>query len=113
MGSRKSRKSEKKAIDFVPRNKPSPPAAQGFHKPVKLFLLLAPVWILTVAVYAGSLTNGFVNWDDQANVLLNPWIRAVTWESLKVYFTQPLLEMYQRDPDASVKAMATALAAEK
>jgi hypothetical protein len=45
-------------------------------------------------VYSASFANGFLNWDDPANVTHNPHIRAITWENVKVFFTEPLLGMY-------------------
>lgn len=77
----------------LPRGKPQEAERRpGF--PYRAIFLLAAVLLITVLVYSPSFKNGFVNWDDDVNVYENPYIRAVDFENLKVYFTRPLLGMY-------------------
>ena len=57
-------------------------------------LILSAILLLTILVYARSLNNGFVAWDDPTNVYENPFIRELSGENLKTYFTKPLLAMY-------------------
>ena len=59
-----------------------------------LLPVLALLLIVTAIVYSASFANLFLNWDDPANVTQNPHIRAITWETIKLYFTTPLLGMY-------------------
>jgi tetratricopeptide (TPR) repeat protein len=60
----------------------------------KGLLILAAVLAVTVAVYSNSVGNGFVNWDDDKNVYENVFIRELSADNLKVYFTRPLIAMY-------------------
>lgn len=48
----------------------------------------ALVVALTVAAYAGSLTNGFVGWDDPQLVTGNATVRAFDWRGIATDFTQ-------------------------
>ncbi len=57
-------------------------------------LVLAAIVIVAAVAFSSSFANGFLNWDDPANVTQNPAIRALNWDNVKVYFTTPLLGMY-------------------
>jgi len=59
------------------------------------YILLFSILILTWIVYASSLKNGFVNWDDYKNVLENPDIRSLEWLNVKKFFITFYLGMYQ------------------
>ncbi|MFQ5932286.1 MAG: hypothetical protein ACE5MM_07750, partial [Nitrospiraceae bacterium] len=59
------------------------PALVLFSTPgIPLLIALA-----TVIVFAPSLGNGFVDWDDQYNFLENPHYRGLGWEQLRWMFT--------------------------
>lgn len=46
------------------------------------------------ALYARTLGYEFVNWDDNAYVLENPWIREISLANLVALFTGPVLDSY-------------------
>jgi len=54
----------------------------------------AVLFALGFALYARTLGYEFVNWDDPAEVVENPWIRAVTLENLESIFSEPILDAY-------------------
>jgi Flp pilus assembly protein TadD len=74
-------------IDAVASDEAAPAAASSsivdWVKPV-IPVLLA---ILTVLAFLPSLQNGFVNWDDQPNLLENPNYRGLGWTNLYWMFT--------------------------
>jgi protein O-mannosyl-transferase len=74
------------AADNPPRG-----SAPGWYRTA---VPLGLVLLLTAAAYSSSFANGFLNWDDPANVTQNPLIRAITWSNVAAYFTTPLLGMY-------------------
>jgi len=45
------------------------------------------VALWTFVVFAGSLRNGFLNWDDNRFFLDNPWFRGLGWSHIKWVFT--------------------------
>ena len=49
---------------------------------------------LTVAVFSPALWNGFVDWDDQVNLLGNPFYRGLGWTQLRWMFTTTLMGPY-------------------
>jgi tetratricopeptide (TPR) repeat protein len=57
-------------------------------------LTLGAILVLTAVVFSSAFSNHFLNWDDPANVTENPYIRAITWDTVKAWFTTPLLGMY-------------------
>lgn len=61
---------------------------------------LAGTLLLTVLVYARTLGNGFIEFDDPEDILDNYSIRELNWSNLSHYFTTPLEFMYT--PLASV-----------
>src|SRR5205823_13906663 len=56
-------------------------------------LALIPAAV-TLAVFLPILGNGFVNWDDQANLLDNPHYRGLGWSHLRWMFTTAHLGHY-------------------
>jgi hypothetical protein len=64
------------------------------HPNLKISLILSAVLLLTIVVYSHSISNGFVNWDDGENVYDNIYIRELSVDNIKVYFTRALLAMY-------------------
>jgi Flp pilus assembly protein TadD len=59
--------------------------------------VLPPIVVVaaTAVVYAGSLRNGFVDWDDQIAIVSNPHIRGLTIENVEWAFTTFHLGPYQ------------------
>ena len=57
--------------------------------------LPAAVFAVTALFFSGSLQNGFVNWDDDVNLLLNPNYRGLGWQQLKWMFTTFYMGHYQ------------------
>lgn len=69
---------------------PSPSTALSgdpSHSPKHLWMAVSVVAAVVAAVFARSLGNGFVNWDDQVYVLDNPHIRALDWGTVRWAFT--------------------------
>ena len=70
---------------------------QGFNpvndkqKIVSQYLWAIPVLVLVLIVYLPSLKNGFItNWDDRLYVLENMLIRRLSFENVKLFFTEPV-----------------------
>lgn len=61
------------------------------HRQLLITVVLA---MLPILLYATSLWNGFVNWDDGPLILENPWIRGLTWENIRHAFTSYDPELY-------------------
>ena len=53
------------------------------------------VVLLTVLAFLPSLQNGFVDWDDDANFLENPFYRGLSWDNLRWMFTTVYLSNYR------------------
>lgn len=85
----------------LPRGRPGA-SAPGPAGPAQHYsrLALAGTLLLTIAVYARTLGNGFIDFDDPENILDNYSIRELNWANLKHLFTTPLEFMYT--PLASV-----------
>jgi hypothetical protein len=54
----------------------------------------ALVVVLTMATFLPALRNGFVNWDDVGNFLVNPHYRGLGWANLRWMFTSVHLGHY-------------------
>ncbi len=46
---------------------------------------------LSLTLYGRSLGYEFLNWDDSAYVLHNPWIREATWDNFIALLGNPVL----------------------
>jgi len=55
----------------------------------------AIIFLSTLFVFSPVLRNGFVNWDDFANVVDNPHYRGMGWEQLRWMFTTFHLTLYR------------------
>ena len=53
------------------------------------------VALVTLAVFWPALRNGFLNWDDDANILTNPHYRGLGWANLRWMFTTLRMGPYQ------------------
>ena len=52
--------------------------------------------LLAIGIYASSLQYGFTAIDDSGQVLENPFVQSLDWESLKGMFTNATVGMYSR-----------------
>jgi protein O-mannosyl-transferase len=62
---------------------------------------LWPLWAalgITALIYLPSLSNGFVNWDDDVNILENMNLKVFDWESIKGIFTSTVIGNYNPLP---------------
>jgi tetratricopeptide (TPR) repeat protein len=64
------------------------------EKRQRQWMLVALVILVTAIVYSNSLTNGFVNWDDDLYVYTNQDIRHLDGESIREFFTGYFVKMY-------------------
>ncbi len=78
---------------------------EGFPLPVALSeptimtrvprpIVLAVVAVLTILAFTPSLQNGFVDWDDNVNLVRNVHYRGLGWEQIRWMFTTTLLGHY-------------------
>jgi protein O-mannosyl-transferase len=74
------------------RVRPSSPAV--LWTAYRDWLILAGTVLLSLAVYAATIGNQFIAFDDPENVLDNYSIRELTWTNLRHFFTTPLEFMY-------------------
>jgi len=61
----------------------------------KSYNLLYIVLLLTAIVYAKSIFNGFVFWDDDKYILVNPDVQAINMSTIKNWFTTYYAANYQ------------------
>ena len=62
------------------------------------FWILSSVFVLTFLVFFPSLTNDFVNWDDDVNLLDNPFVSNLSLESIAGIFSSTILGNYNPFP---------------
>lgn len=67
-------------------------AQSKYSPPRKLLIVL--VLAITCAVFIPSLSNGFVNWDDNEFVYDNPNVLTLDWSHVKAIFTTPVAGGY-------------------
>jgi len=72
-----------------------PPGAGGSAErpalgPPRAWALLgaAALFLCGCAVFWGTRTYEFLNWDDPIYILKNPWIQQLTWQNIRTIFTQ-------------------------
>lgn len=56
------------------------------------------VLVLTTIFFIPSLDNHFVNWDDEVNLLENPYMAAFDWHNIKGIFTSTVIGNYNPLP---------------
>src|SRR5262249_3294339 len=66
-------------------------AAEGFAGRAAAACALAPV---ALCLYARTVGYEFLDWDDTAQVLENPWIRSLSLEHLAAIFSRPVVDSY-------------------
>ncbi len=49
--------------------------------------IISGICVLTFLCFVNSLHNQFTNWDDDFNITINSYIKALTWHNLKMMFT--------------------------
>ena len=66
-------------------------------KGLRWYNVLFPLMVvlLTILAFLPSLQNGFVDWDDDANFLDNPFYRGLGWDNLRWMFTTVYLSNYR------------------
>ena len=97
MGSKKNKKKSNQiniAADTSTIKAANAEHSSGIHPNFKIILILSAILLLTIVVYSNSLSNGFVNWDDGENVYENIYIRELSSDNIKAYFTKALIGMY-------------------
>ncbi|MEI7637083.1 MAG: tetratricopeptide repeat protein [Syntrophus sp. (in: bacteria)] len=98
MGSKKNKKKSKQINLTVDRSEIAAATGGnpfGIRPNVKIILIiLSAILLLTIVVYSNSISNGFVNWDDGENVYDNIYIRELSFDNIKIYFTKALISMY-------------------
>jgi len=60
----------------------------------KLFLPISAIVLIIFIAFFPSLKNGFVNWDDDAHLLKNPFIRSLNIEGIQDIFTTQVNKTY-------------------
>jgi protein O-mannosyl-transferase len=71
-----------------------PPSETSKKKRQPRWILIGLIILITAAAYSNSLTNGFVNWDDDLYVYSNQDIRHLDGAALKEFFTGYFVKMY-------------------
>lgn len=84
------KKNVNRQIKQMDRPKPGVPV----NKDKKNLFWLPVVLILTFAAFYPSLQNGFVNWDDKEYILENPFIKHLSFENIKIFFSGFFLGNY-------------------
>jgi protein O-mannosyl-transferase len=85
---RKEKKEKKKSSNSLPASNVN----QGKWRPQ--WILLGLIVLVTGIVYSNSLTNGFVNWDDDLYVYTNQAIRHLDGPAIREFFTTSYVKMY-------------------
>lgn len=70
------------------------PPVDGHGKWRKLALFSIPLAILTWTAMSACLDNGFINWDETAYLIRNPYVRSLSFENIKNIFTTSDLHLY-------------------
>ncbi len=97
VGSKKNKKKSNQidiAVDTSKIKAATSEHSAGIHPNLKIMLILSAILLLTIIVYSNSLSNGFVNWDDGENVYENIYIKELSSDNIKAYFTKALIGMY-------------------
>jgi Flp pilus assembly protein TadD len=76
---------ESLSISGVARESTSPPEQIVAARPSTRFVVGCA--LLVAFAYVWTLGNGFVQWDDHDNIIANPYLRAITPETLRWMFT--------------------------
>lgn len=59
----------------------------------KLFWLIA-ILLVTIIAYLPAFNNGFTNWDDGKYITKNPFIQELSWQNIKIYFSEIYFGIY-------------------
>jgi tetratricopeptide (TPR) repeat protein len=76
------------------RRPPPAPVPVAFPQQYRDALILLGTVLVTAALYANSLGNGFIDFDDPENIVDNYAIRDLSWTNLQHWFSTPLQFMY-------------------
>lgn len=80
------------------KNKSNRKPASGFWKQKELWLPILGILIFTAVIFLPSLNYGFVNWDDDLNILENANLNAFDFEHIKGIFTSTVIGNYNPLP---------------
>lgn len=61
-------------------------------------LYILSVLVLTFVLFYPSLSHGFVNWDDDMNVLKNPYVQTLSWDNIIALFSPKGLVLGNYNP---------------
>ena len=64
----------------------------------KHLLPIGIVLILAIIAFSPTFKNAFVNWDDDVNVLENPYITGLTWQNIQDIFSSNVIGNYNPLP---------------
>ncbi|HHH49447.1 MAG TPA: hypothetical protein ENK52_00535, partial [Saprospiraceae bacterium] len=70
------------------------PIPKTFWKDKQLLIGIGIILFVTFIAFIPSLSNAFVNWDDDVNLLDNPNLRAFDWPSIKNIFVSDVIGGY-------------------
>ena len=84
-----TKKKQKKEVKKIKQQK-----TVSFWKDKDKLLTIGLILGVTVLVFLSSLDNDFVNWDDEVNLLDNPYMAAFDWENIKGIFSNTVIGGY-------------------
>ncbi len=93
MSTKKDKKKIKQQRKYA-KAKKSIAKEQSFWQNKNFLLPLGIVLLLTFVAFIPTLDNAFVNWDDDVNLLDNPNLVSLDWESIKGIFTSSVIGGY-------------------
>jgi len=71
--------------------------ASWLNNPLDLWIILS-VLLLTIVTFSPTLTNGFVNWDDDVNLVNHPFLETFDWNSILGIFSSTVIGNYNPLP---------------
>src|SRR5258706_11198269 len=89
MGKKRTEKNAKKSAPITVQSAPRFP-----RPPRAPWMPLALVLAVTFVVFLPSLSNDFVNWDDDVNVYENANLKAFDWAHVKAIFSSTVIGGY-------------------
>ncbi|MFI5134722.1 MAG: hypothetical protein ACHQD9_02605, partial [Chitinophagales bacterium] len=89
--SKKKRPQVQTSKQKQPQKQKTRPVAPEEKKSSRDFFFVAAVIVATIIVYAGSLKNGWTNWDDEGYVLSNDLVKSI---DLKAIFSSFVMGNY-------------------
>ena len=87
-----------KEIKATKKEKNITPKSKSFWQQKDLVYSIGLILLITFIAFIPSLSNEFVNWDDDVNLLENPNLNAFDWPSIKGIFTSDVIGNYNPLP---------------